>query len=450
MTLAKEQADTAKHDELKEHLCEGYLRGFYLACLGRQTKELEVDYLRVAKDCLVGLRVLVPHLSTTALRSLERNMVSTIFADSTSSSNRSLAVLFRQTRSLTERLLGYHLQRPGQKGSTGGKPGVDPVRANEDDAVALSSLTDEFVSLVRCFERLSGTDRPLPKQTKKAVKEREEQDQRRPGRIILEALLAKCELSMVLASLDMAEIKARAVRCHPTPVKGVATDADQQSVASIESSESGDSEGDVKPVVSSCAEDEEGEEKQDQLSLAVDDVSAGVTEWEDRAEECLLECLRHVTAVIKSRQSRTLREAVRPSNWLDEGAFHHRHGVEEKEDDASSEETSYADSDSGTDTDDSDPPGETDATGPARPAPLRAIFRLQDRYEELRLAVWLCLPAEIRGKMSAFMRGIPTASQEKALRASGLGEEEVIGRRTGLVGRAWDQMGLALLKDFDP
>jgi hypothetical protein len=54
------------------------------------------------------------------------------------------------------------------------------------------------------------------------------------------------------------------------------------------------------------------------------------------------------------------------------------------------------------------------------------LFRLYDRFEEQRLAVWLARPADKREKMSVYMRG------------SG-----------GRAGDAWDALGLVLLMQYD-
>lgn len=443
-----------EQEGMKEFLSEGYIRGFYVACQAKEVDGSDVDYQQVARNCLTGLRVISPHLSSVSIGSLERNIVSAIFGDTSIPTHRFFSTLFTRSRALNARLRTHHLQRPGQKGTSNVAPLVDPVRSNEEEVMDMLSLLEDFFLLVAGFETLSGGSKQPEKQTKKAMRERIEGDRNRPGRIAIETLIARAELTMALASLDMSEIKRRAMRCHLLPVSAGTEDVNSDTETADEVREDSDdqeAERDVKPILHEPVDVDtlKGEEADAGGDTDQRDTTASSIEWEIQAEICLLQCLRNASFLLKSRHPRALSEVVRWSDWIGGEGNDETHRKQPGREVDSEEEHDH-DSESDSTTSGSVSPDEPDVGGTARPAPLRAIFRLQDRYEELRLAVWLSLPTESRGKMSAFMRGIPTHAQVQAMRDSGMTEEQVAERRMGQIGRAWDELGLLLLKDFDP
>jgi hypothetical protein len=168
--------------------------------------------------------------------------------------------------------------------------------------------------------------------------------------------------------------------------------------------------------------------------------------WDEKAEDILYDLLEYARQLLDERHSSVLIDTPQGSDWL--GTAMDTSGPKtpgaktassESEDESDSESESESDLDS-----DLDP-----SSSQAGATPLRAIFRLQDRYEELRLAVWLSLPPDSRGKMSAYMRGAPTSTQMLRVKGPNMGAAKFKEMMNGRIGEAWDRFGLALLKKFD-
>ena len=136
--------------------------------------------------------------------------------------------------------------------------------------------------------------------------------------------------------------------------------------------------------------------------------------WEDIAEDSLVHCLRVAEGLIEAGRGAVLVGKATREDWPGEGMGMGTLSCRDSDD-------APSDSDS-TDDDDED----EDEEAQSHPCPLRTLFRLVDRFEELRLAIWLCLPPATRGGMGRFMRG-----------------------ERGRVGSAWDELGLRLMAEYD-
>lgn len=435
-----------------EELCEGYLRGLHLVSQvsGQSLSEKDTEGIReVAKQCLVGLGLLSTRLSEPI--TLHRSIIASLFPHSPGDQTRFLTPIFQRPKALTDKLQYHHVQRSDTK-SASSAPAVEPVRELEAEAVYQLHLLDGYIEMVAKFETLPAAADDQHKTTKAGIKARDEAERARPLRITLEARLAKCELATALASADIALIKRRAIALHKEESEEAA------SVASTRSEKDGKEE--EEDGNDDHESDEEAAERIEQKPVITEPEAATpehshttadtreAERWDDRAQTALLDCLEYAASLIRERHSKVLIEIVDRSDWLDEtdAEISGERSKKHAEDSETNSEDESSDDDSDTDSDSQD---DQQASGPHCPAPLRAIFRLQDRYEELRLAVWLALPVDFRGKMSAFMRGVPTSAELAAMREGGMGEAEVLARSRGRIGEAWDHLGLLLLKHYD-
>jgi hypothetical protein len=189
----------------------------------------------------------------------------------------------------------------------------------------------------------------------------------------------------------------------------------------------------------------------------------GAIRWEGLAEDALIECMRTARRLVEEGKSGVLSVEVKREDWVDDeaqpaerpspcsvfvedfGSTGRGHsgkktlnqageGKDDQDGETKGEEgheskenESEVNSDSDSDLGESEfESSDEDEDSLSHPSPLRTLFRLYDRFEEQRLAVWLALPAERREKMSVYMRG------------SG-----------GRAGDAWDALGLVLLMQYD-
>ena len=224
----------------------------------------------------------------------------------------------------------------------------------------------------------------IPGPVKSKTKAQKEQDKRRPMRIGMEASMLRCDIAMSMANRDIKAIKARA-----------------------------------KLAVSS-------DEEEDVDSLAVDDEEA--IKWERIAEEALIQVMELSKDLVENKRGGVLSDAVTRTDWLgDEETLYipaspaNSAKLAENKDCAESDEETEDESDD----EDDDNARDSDEVD-THPCPLRSVFRLHDRYEEQRLAVWLSLPAATRPGMGTYMRG-----------------------DDGAVGEAWDGLGLWLQRSYD-
>jgi hypothetical protein len=418
-----------------------YLRGFYIASMADGSKEDEAkDLQEAARQCLIGYLGLEPHVTENKWMSMIPQVTGSIFGPPSSSAYL-LAPLFELPRRLTTQLQEHHVQRVGKKGPTGPSSSEDPVGDNESLAIHLLELLDIFRRHVETYDILPGSTKVGQKQTKAKMKADAEEDRSRPKRIALEAHIIACELATALASMNIAEVKDRA---RGGPGLGV-----PDLISDNESSggEEGDDEAeDMKPDLGRRAAGSGTSLRPTSVPRADSNLSRTADmAWDDRAETTLLCCLRSAASLVSNRQLSVLTRIVHPADWLDEANT--MAGSSSK---AGPSRTTMSETDSDSDMEeDSDSDDEDPSSTDAGSTPLRTIFRLQDRYEELRLAVWLSLPPDSRGKMSAYMRGIPTMNQVMAMKDSDMEEEDFKDKIKGRIGEAWDRLGLALLKRCD-
>lgn len=425
---------------LIDTLGEGYLRGFHLLSgIGNDTSNTESR--QAARECLNGLTILARLVHGETEDKIKRSMCQAIFNDSTHQYPY-LMPIFQGSRELTTQLEQHHLPRPGHESGVSKSLAISSsVDALGTQARHQLALLDALIVLITTstYNSLPGNG-CVGKQTKIAIKAQKLRDEDRPLRIIMEASIARCELATALASADISNVKLRSRdESRETGIVYLADSDDEDTGVGSQAED----EIEVKPTV-------EGEiaSKAEIVSDLGDSEtnpctgSTNQVEWEEEAERTLESCLAHTCTMLKMLRPKVLTEPAQRHEWLGQGV-------------SSSEITSpaglgFPESDSETDSESETEEDEyTIHDGTARPAPLRAIFRLQDRYEELRLAVWLSLPPDSRGKMSAYMRGIPTAGQIAKMKGDGVDETTIVERAGGMIGKAWDELGLLLLKDFD-
>lgn len=466
-TYAKQLKERMSKDAIADdqqyidNLAEGYLRGFQLVCEIQETQPTE-DLNQAATECLTGLLTLASKVKGDIEKMTQQSICQAIFAieESAPSPDPFLTPVFLQTRSLTSTLRHGQLKRPIHTSSKPGDTTNDIVRTipeadSENQAIHHSFCLELFTNLVAAYDPLPARPPPVGKETKAAAKAREDGDRDRPVRIVLEASIARCELATAMASTDISNAKVRSRGEDERELKIVETAsvAENDSQASEAGSEivinpdpeaEDDNQDEVKPIITppQSPRDTPDEREEDSTSSVSGEPTMQL-KWEEQAELTLLSCLQQAYLAITARRSKVITESIMPSEWYPTSI---------------PPDTVEAESDNSTDTEsdldslasaDDDGNGLTIHDPLARPAPLRTIFRLQDRYEELRLAVWLSLPPDSRGKMSAYMRGIPTPGEIRVMAESGMDLMELKVRKEGRIGKVWDDLGLALLKHFD-
>lgn len=230
------------------------------------------------------------------------------------------------------------------------------------------------------------------------TKAQKEEDCRRPLRIAMEARVLRCDVGLSMATRDIKAIKGRA----------------QKAIQDKEEDES-DTEEDE-------GQDENGKDGKSMKSRNSSVEEEDALKWDEIGEEALVDCLQVAKALLEERRGGVLSDKVERQDWLgvEPHATHHTSGSPK----AGKKPSSHSGSD--TDLTDTETESEDDDTVDTYPCPLRGLFRLHDRYEEQRLAVWLSLAQDRRRGMGTYMRG-----------------EE------GKVGEAWDGLGLLLLLDYD-
>ena len=276
-----------------------------------------------------------------------------------------LAPLFARCRSLVSSLQTTFRPMAHFKGIRGSPPPNNHV--TEGEALEAVSLLETLVDELAEVHRLPG---PRPSKTKA----QKEEDVRRPLRLAIEARVMSCDVMMSMANRDIDSIKRRAHLAMPD-------NADQ-------------------PTSN----------------------RSSATEWEVMGEAALIRCLEVAVELVTERRGGVLSDKVEMADWLGEGAAVPMAQHAPERESAKMDDNDAPDSD---DSDEDDSDEDEDAID-TYACPLRALFRLHDRYEEQRLAVWLSLPAASRVSMGTYMRGTG-----------------------GKMGRAWDNLGLVLLLDYD-
>jgi hypothetical protein len=355
-----------------------------------------------------------------------------------------LTPIFDLPRQLTDEILHHHMQRPGGKktlrDSAGGAFTTDPVKECGPEAESLLDILGVFSRLVAGLDTLPLSielDKPI-KTSKAKLKAIDDEAKRRPLRIGLETRITQCELATALASVDVVNIKVRARGKSRSPTPELLSDEG--------SSEDSDDEVDVKPDFRSQVSKSPEVLRPDDESKDNEGENGNGGVWDEKAEDILYDLLEYCRQLIDDRHSSVLTDTPQRAEWL--GTIPSPNlprTPTPKTPGSASEDSNESESESDSDSDsDLDP-----SSSQAGSTPLRAIFRLQDRYEELRLAVWLSLPPDSRGKMSAYMRGAPTSTQMLRVKGPNMGAAKFKEMMNGRIGEAWDRLGMALLKKFD-
>jgi hypothetical protein len=426
-----------------EQLLEVYLRGFCVAARAASEGRWNREMAEASKDCLMGYLQAHRQASEETKHIWRPHILAAIFPPSPDDSHL-LTPVFDLPRQLTEEILHHHMQRPGGKkalrDSAGEELATDPVAEHGPEAESLLDSLSIFSRLVAALETLPlSTRADVPTKTSKAkLKARDDEAKRRPLRIGLETRITQCELATALASVDVVNIKVRARGKSRSPTPELLSDEG----SSVESDDEVDVKPDFRSQVSKSPEvlrpDDESKDDKGENG------NGGV--WDEKAEDILYDLLEYSRQLIDDRHSSVLTDTPQRAEWL--GTIPSPNlprTPTPKTPGSASEDSNESESESDSDSDsDLDP-----SSSQAGSTPLRAIFRLQDRYEELRLAVWLSLPPDSRGKMSAYMRGAPTPTQMLRVKGPNMGAAKFKEMMNGRIGEAWDRLGMALLKKFD-
>jgi len=423
-----------------ELLLEGYLRGFHIASRVGGDGEWHWEMAKAAKDCLSGYCETYKQMQGEGQKVWIPHLLGAMFPPGDNGSHLFTPLLDRP-RQLTVAIQHHHIQRPGGKkalrDSASQASQADPVKDHEEEAIHHLDILAMFTRHLSTVESLTLEDScdPSPKISKAKMKAIEDDAKRRPLRIALETRLTQCELATALASADVVNIKTRA--------RGRSVSSTPELLSNYANSSASSDEQDVKPNVRGESSKSFGSPHQICEDRDSEEEHKAV-HWEEQAEQILYDCLEFAQLLLANRHSAVLTAIPQRLDWLDtvpivdppRSPMTKSIASESDEDDDSGSE-----SDSGSDLDPS--------SSQAGATPLRALFRLQDRYEELRLAVWLSLPPDSRGKMSAYMRGAPTQIQMLRIKGPDMGDFKFKEIMNGRIGEAWDRFGMALLKEFD-
>ena len=439
------KADAAKSTETSiaiEQIMEAYLRGFYTAARAASVGNWHSEMSEASKDCILGYLETQRQASEEIKNVWRPHVLAAIFPPSTDDTHL-LTPVFERPRQLTDEILHHHVQRSGGKkalrDSAGESSSSDPFKEHGPEAESLLGVLSVFSRLVAGLDTLPlAAQTEMPKTSKAKLKTMDDQAKYRPFRIGLEARIAQCELATALASMDVVNIKIRARGKSSSPTPEPLSDAG----SSVDS----DDEVDVKPNLRSQASKSPGVTRTGDDSKDDHGENGDEVMWDEKAEDILYDLLEYSRRLIVDHHTSVLTDTPQRADWLGSPpASHVPRTPATKTPGSASEADEESESERGFETDsDLDP-----SSSQAGPTPLRAIFRLQDRYEELRLAVWLSLPPDSRGKMSAYMRGAPTPTQMLRVKGPNMGAAKFKEMMNGRIGEAWDRLGMALLKKFD-
>ncbi|WWC99401.1 hypothetical protein V866_006304 [Kwoniella sp. B9012] len=396
-------------------LLQAYLAGIYVLSrvLWDNTSDYDAqkneDHKAALKQCIQGFFLLFPKVQTGD--DIHEHILGSIFP-STQTRYYQLSPLLQHPRQLISSLQSQPA-RPIAHSKF--KDAVEsPIRSSFPDHVPESeilyviSLLDTFLQGIQGVEALSG---PVVAKTKKE----KEEDKRRPLRVEMEVRVMKCDLLMSMTTKRIGEVKSRAMSKIRSDVEEKGEEAEHKEDGNVSRQCK-----DIKPTFSS-----EDSENSHCTTGSSDD-----TRWEDLSEECLVECLVMAKKLIEEGRAEVLSNDIEAVDWLGQDGIIQpgKQEASRKSKSPSRDVTGESDSE---DEDEFDLESESEisegsAFGSTHPCPLRTIFRLHDRYEEQRLAVWLHLPSAKRGKMGWFMRGLE-----------------------GRVGSSWDSFGLAAMVEYD-
>lgn len=496
----------------------------------------EIGQLRsAAKQCLDGFFLLRPYLRPATRDELDKHIQGAIFPVCNSWKYTLLVPLFELPRALISYMqqavpgrplksvpstskLNNNTRSTSTPTSAGSSSTVERTNYNEI-AEELDALLSTFVSHLSAVEQLlmgSRTD---------GVNQQDEADNEdsryRASRVSSEAQVMRCNLAMTMASGEMATVKARArarYRVDDGEVVEVSSDEDDDDgdgndnketkrkgkkfmsnrgrnlTERVETSKTGIKEEqseDVKPAT------HVGQHPNSDKLNKPGEEDAGVhgVRWEEVVDSALLQALEVARDLTESGQADVLAARIHLSDWFSDDsvptsprAVASPDVVNQVESSTSNTNCSYDDttcdasyssasesqpgSESGLEHPDARQPSKTGHRSTTTSSPLRSLFPLYDRYEELRLAVWLVLPHAKRGKMGAFMRGVdpplpsPAAGRSVSAEPSVMSGEELVvtrsvrgeesgeqgagGGKAGMksVGEAWDELGMMLMLSY--
>ncbi|KAK6905418.1 hypothetical protein I203_106247 [Kwoniella mangroviensis CBS 8507] len=399
-----------------EKLLQAYLAGIYVLSrllwdnISDCDAQKNEDHKAALKQCIQGFFLLFPQVQTGD--DIHKHILGSIFP-STQTRYYQLSPLLQHPRQLISSLQSQPTRPIAH--SKLKDPIQSPVRSSfldhvpESEVLYAISLLDTFLEGMQGVECLPG---PMVAKTKR----QKEDDKRRPLRVEMEARVMKCDLLMSMTTKRIGEVKSRAMRKIRSDVEQEGEGAEHN-----EGDDGGQQVKDIKPTFSS----EDDPENPHGTTGSSDD-----TRWEDLSEECLVECLDMAKKLIEGGRAEVLSNHIEAVDWLGQDGIIQpdKQEATRRSKSPSRDVTGGSDSE---DEDESDLGSESEiseesAFGTTHPCPLRSIFRLHDRYEEQRLAVWLHLPSAKRGKMGRFMRGLE-----------------------GRVGSSWDNFGLAAMVEYD-
>ncbi|WWC58325.1 uncharacterized protein I303_100865 [Kwoniella dejecticola CBS 10117] len=430
-------------------LCQAYLAGIYLisSCLWAidpstdfvQSKE-QTDFKAALPQCILGFFIVYSLDLDPPDNGLDKHLLGSIFTPTATQYNYLSPLLAHPPRLIAD--LQSQPTRPIAHSKL--KPPMhSPVVASfpestiEHETSYIVSLLNVYLEGIQNIQSLAG---PIMAKNKMM----REEDARRPRRIEMEVQIMRCDLLLSMTTKQIDEVKRRAMNKVQEEDAEDEIEEDEgnrdafetrQTNAGVSVLEDSD-EVDIKPRLSG-----ESDLPFDEFLLSAQSASkygknrhddSGI-KWEDQAEKSLVQCLESAKQLLDKGRGEVLSSQVEALDWLGQS------GVISSEDEKRSTRTSRSpthvdDPDEASTSDDesedsfsSETESEPEETEELlHPCPLRTIFRLQDRYEEQRLAVWLHLPSAKRGKMGWFMRG-----------------------EDGRVGAIWDAFGLAALMQFD-
>ncbi|KAK4688055.1 hypothetical protein P7C73_g2051, partial [Tremellales sp. Uapishka_1] len=424
-------------DERLSQLLLAYLHAFHLTSQVLWEQSVYVfnsadieDMKKAQRQALEGVFLLYDHLQsslnesiTSAISEINSNLLASIFP----ASNRHylLTPIFIAPRALVSRLQ-HQESRP-----TAGNKRLAALPSSttaicEEQATNMLLMLELFVARVSAIrvipisisenksdhgegdestKELSKKRRPLGKRAAPLLeKETKQEEESRSLRIALEGRLLLVDLALTLATSNIKQVQ---VRAHQAPVSELESE-----------SESGlsDCEEDVKQEIGPADEHATHPETEPEPS-----------KWGPRAEEALVSVLLSSRDLLSEGRAAVVSSLLTRTEWLDDPVAPEDiplPSTPRKSPSPSDEDDSNAESDEDFGSESEDENSEDAINQHA--CPLRTLFRLHDRYEEQRLAIWLSLPQEQRGKMTAFMRG-----------------------EDGRVGEAWDEFGAVALVDYD-
>ncbi|ORY21426.1 hypothetical protein BCR39DRAFT_62997 [Naematelia encephala] len=368
------------------------------------------EWIDTFRECLQGVFVTLGMLAQDdpGRDQIDQILLGSIFpSDTARPAHMLLTPLFALAQGFTNRLQASVRAQVKSK--------IRPA-SRESQYVVSDKEAQEILSLLEMFgEEMSLIDSlppksPIGKTCKVAMKRLAIEGRKRARRVEMEATVLGTEVALSMVTTHMSEIKRRAHPLH------------------------GDDES---PFISKRALSPHGDDESpaDAISLTPPGWSSpeGWTEdndvlWEDLADESLIHALTRARAVLAAKLPTALTDPIQADEWLDgPHSLSHLPGSPSSlhpDDSVSNAPTpSISASSSSSVSSSSD---EEEDQGPTHACPLRALFRLHDRYEEQRLAVWLGLPQWARPGMGTYMRG-----------------------KQGKVGDAWDSLGTALVMSFE-